>query len=69
MSDADKAKEEYNQKLDEHSAAIRYDPLRDAVRRVLDSWGREDPQERNDLSEEFWDAMGWLQIIFTGAER
>jgi hypothetical protein len=63
------AQDAYNQKLDEHSFVHRYDPLRDVARQVLAQWQQEDPQEKNDLSEEFWNVMGWLQVILTGVQR
>lgn len=67
MTDQDH--EEYLRKLDEHSHAARYDPLRDAVRHVLAMWDQEDNQEKNDLSEDFWAAMGVLRNVLEATKR
>lgn len=59
----------YHKKLDEHSFAYRYDPLRDAARAVVSQWAQEDEQERNDLSEEFWVAVGNLGRVLESMKR
>jgi len=61
--------EEYNRRLDAASSEIRYDPLRDAVHHALIFWDQEDHQEKNDLSEEFWAAMGQLRSVFQAVQR
>lgn len=61
--------EDYNEKLRRHSYESRLDPLRDAVRRALAVWHQEDEQEKNDLSEEFWRAMGDLEVTLVSVNR
>lgn len=61
--------DEYLKKLDEHSHVSRYDPLRDAVRHALAQWAREDEQQKNDLSVEFWSAMGELETVLEAMQR
>lgn len=61
--------DEYLKKLDEHSHVSRYDPLRDAVRHALAMWDQEDNQEKNDLSEDFWAAMGGLSRVLEATQR
>jgi polysaccharide pyruvyl transferase WcaK-like protein len=61
--------DEYHQKLDEHSFVHRVDPLRDAARRAVSVWHQEDNQEKNDLSEEFWSAMGELETVLESVKR
>jgi acyl-CoA reductase-like NAD-dependent aldehyde dehydrogenase len=51
------------------AAYSRYDPLRDAARHALDQWDQEDNQERNDLSEAFWQAMEQLRKVLESAQR
>jgi hypothetical protein len=43
-----------------------YDPLRDAVRRVLAAWAVTDEEG---LSDELCNSMGWLQVIFDAAQK
>jgi hypothetical protein len=61
--------ESYQEKLDRHSFESRYDPLRDAARRVIAQWGAEDNLEKNDLSEDFWRAMGSLEAALRSVRR
>lgn len=61
--------EDYLKKLDEHSYVRRYDPLRDAVSHALVTWDQEDNQEKNDLSEDFWAAMGGLREVLEARQR
>jgi hypothetical protein len=61
--------ESYQDKLRRHSSESRYDPLRDAVRQVLSAWDADDDQEKNDLSESLWQAMGQLEAVFRGTRR
>jgi hypothetical protein len=63
------AQAEYERRLDEHSFVHRVDPLRDAVRRAVSAWHQEDSQEKNDLSEEFWSAMGDLEDVLESVKR
>jgi hypothetical protein len=61
--------ESYQEKLRRHSYESRVDPLRDAVRHALAVWDREDDQEKNDLSDDFWRAMGQLDSVFRSVKR
>ena len=61
--------EDYLKNLDKHSFAHRYDPLRDAVRHALAMWDQEDNLEKNDLSEDFWAAMGGLRRVLEATQR
>lgn len=63
MSDA------YQEKLDRHSHARRIDPLRDAAHRAVMAWMAEDSLEKNDLSEQFWDAMADLAAVLVERKR
>ena len=61
--------ENYHDKLRQHSYESRHDPLRDAVHHALALWDREDNLEKNDLSEEFWAAMGRLRSVYQSVRR
>ena len=61
--------EDYTDKLRRHSFESRVDPLRDAVRRAVALWHQEDEQEKNDLSEDFWRAMGDLEVTLRSVMR
>jgi hypothetical protein len=61
--------ESYQEKLRRHSSESRVDPLRDAVRRAVALWHQEDELEKNDLSENFWRAMGELEATLKSAKR
>jgi hypothetical protein len=59
----------YQDRLRAHSFESRVDPLRDAVRHALAVWHQEDDQEKNDLSEAFWRAMGELEAVLKSVKR
>jgi hypothetical protein len=61
--------DEYHRKLDEHSFVHRIDPLRDAARRAVDQWDREDEMDRIELSNGFWDAMRQLRQVLDEVKR
>lgn len=61
--------ESYEDKLRRHSFESRLDPLRDAVRQALAAWHQEDELEKNDLSEDFWRAMGNLELVLRSVMR
>jgi uncharacterized Zn finger protein (UPF0148 family) len=61
--------ESYEEKLDRHSSESRYDPLRDAARRVIAQWDAEDNLERQDLSEDFFAAMSYLRHALMSVRR
>lgn len=57
----------YHQKLDEHSFAHRYDPLRDAVRRVLVAWDHR--YDSSDLPEAMEKLRHTLVSVARGDEQ
>lgn len=61
--------ESYTDRLRRHSSESRVDPLRDAVRRAVALWHQEDELEKNDLSENFWRAMGELEATLESVKR
>jgi hypothetical protein len=63
------ADDRYQEKLDAHSFTARVDPLRDAAHEVVMAWEAEDNQEKNDLSERIWRAIGTLAAVLVSQKR
>ena len=61
----------YQEDLRRHSYEKRYDPLRDAARRVVALWYQEDGHNLafNDLSGTFWTAMAELEMTLKAVMR
>jgi hypothetical protein len=63
------SQDRYEEKLDAASSAYRIDPLRDAAHEVVMAWEAEDEQEKNDLSERIWRAIGSLAAVLVSQKR